>query len=455
MLKQIAFSLTILSVLFFENATCQNIVLPTKEQVDWADAEMGVIIHLDINIYAPNTFDYSNPKTLPDVNIFNPTKLNTDQWIRTAKAAGAKYAVLTVKHGTGFCLWPSKVNSYNVGNTSWGKGKNDVLKSFIASCKKYGVKPGLYYNTNTNTFYDAGNKPFINDSAHVVYNKAVLAQLKELWSNYGKVFEIWFDGGLTSDGKFGLKKDVLKMINILQPQAILFQGPVEAKNIIRWIGNEDGIAAYPQWSRSDATTASNGLTQIDDLHGNPAGKIWCPCESDFPIRRSSAWNGGWLWKEGQEKYLFTVKELTDKYYSSVGRNSNMLIGMVIDTSGLVPKQDSIVFDSLGRKINVLFGTAVATVRNSSKKIIEVNLNAAQRVNQLVIQEDIAKGENIRNYSIEAWVDNHWKQVADGQSVGHKRIQTFTPLITKKIRLVIEKAEGPISIKYLGFYNTNL
>ncbi len=133
----------------------------------------------------------------------------------------------------------------------------------------------------------------------------------------------------------------------------------------------------------------------------------------------------------------------------------MLIGMVIDTSGLVPKQDSIVFDSLGRKINVLFGTAVATVRNSSKKIIEVNLNAAQRVNQLVIQEDIAKGENIRNYSIEAWVDNHWKQVADGQSVGHKRIQTFTPLITKKIRLVIEKAEGPISIKYLGFYNTNL
>ena len=337
MLKQAAFTYCLLILFFWENATCQTSVLPTKEQVQWADAEMGVIIHLDINIYAPNTFQYNDPSTLPDVNVFNPSKLNTDQWIKTAKAAGATYAVLTVKHGTGFCLWPSKVNNYNVGHTNWGNGKNDILKSFIASCKKYNVKPGLYYNTNTNTFYNAGSNPFVNDSAQLVYKNAVLAQLKELWTNYGKVFEIWFDGGLTSTGKFGLKEEVLQLLKQQQPQAILFQGPPEAKNIIRWIGNEDGVAAYPQWSRTDANTASDGRTEINDLHGSPFGKIWCPGESDFPIRRNNAWNGGWLWREGQENYLFTVNELTDKYYSSVGRNSNMLIGMVVDTSGLIPK----------------------------------------------------------------------------------------------------------------------
>lgn len=452
--KTILFILASLNFFFVYNGQCQTAILPTKDQVAWADAEIGVIIHLDINIYAPGTFDYDNPKTLPDVNAFNPSKLNTDQWIRTAKAAGAKYAVLTVKHGTGFCLWPSRVNDYNVGHTRWGNGKNDILKLFIASCKKYGIKPGLYYNTNTNTFYNAGNKTFISDSAHLAYNKAVLAQLNELWSNYGKIFEIWFDGGITSDSKFGIKKQVLKIINNKQPQAILFQGPAEAKNIIRWIGNEDGIAAYPQWSRTNATTTSNGLVQIEDLHGDPDGTIWCPAESDFPIRRNNAWNGGWLWKENQENYIFTLKELTEKYYSSVGRNSNMLIGVVIDTSGLVPKQDSLAFDSLGKTIKNNFANRVTAIRNSGKKIIELSLPSSRKVNEVVIQEDIAKGENIRQYSIDVWADDHWVTVASGLSVGHKRIQTFAPAITNKLRLVIEKAEGPVSIKYLGFYFVN-
>lgn len=433
----------------------QMAVLPSKEQVQWADAELGVIIHLDINIYAPDTFDYGDPKTLPDVNVFNPSKLNTDQWISTAKAAGATYALLTVKHGTGFCLWPSKVNNYNVGNTRWGNGKNDILKSFLNSCRKFGVKPGLYYNTNTNTFYNAGRNPFPNDSAHFSYNDAVLAQLKELWCNYGKMFEIWFDGGLTSDGKFGIKDRVLKLINQNQPGAILFQGPVEAKNIIRWIGNEDGIAAYPQWSRTNTTTASNGLVQIEAQHGHPAGKIWCPGESDFPIRRNSAWCGGWLWKAGQESYLFTLKELTEKYYNSVGRNTNMLVGMVVDTSGLIPKQDSLVFDSLGKRIGQLFDKPLARKENFNKSIIEINMAVPRQVNQVVIMEDFSKGENVRSYTIEAMINDKWKRICDGQSIGHKRIQMFTPVITNKIRFIVNEAIGIVAIKELTIYNNDL
>jgi alpha-L-fucosidase len=438
---------------FMMPADAQVPVLPSPEQVKWADAEMGVIIHLDINIYAPETFDYKDSKTLPDVNLFNPSNLNTDQWVRTAKAAGATYALLTVKHGTGFCLWPSAVNNYNVGHTKWKKGKADILKEFIASCKKYGLKPGLYYNTNSNTYYGAGYKPFVSDSAHRAYNQAVLAQLKEIWSNYGGLFEIWFDGGIINDNQHGIKASVLQLIRERQPHAILFQGPADYKNIIRWVGNEDGIANYPQWSRSNATTSSDGVTSIEELHGDPEGKIWCPAESDFPIRRNNAWNGGWLWRGGEANELFTLKELVDKYYKSVGRNTNMLVGMVVDTSGLIPKRDSLVFDSLGRRLKGLFDKPVFTAKNITKKTTELRIPGPQTISQVMIEEEIEKGENIRSYLIEALVNHHWQTLVDGISVGHKRLQTFTPVKTDCVRFTIKLADGNVSIKKLAFYFT--
>jgi alpha-L-fucosidase len=451
----IRFATLALSVLFYGRAWGQKVaeVLPTPEQVAWANAEMGVIIHLDINIYAPDTFDYSKTATLPDVDVFSPSKLNTDQWIRTAKAAGAKYALLTVKHGTGFCLWPSKVNNYNVGHTKWRNGKEDILKDFLASCKKYGLKPGLYYNTNSNTYYGAGYGPFVSDSAHFAYKSAVLRQLAEIWGNYGNLFEIWFDGGINNDPKFGIQKEVLKLIGANQPHAILFQGPTGTPNIIRWCGNEDGIAAYPQWSRTNITTASDGVEKIDGLTGNPEGAYWCPAESDFPIRRNNAWNGGWLWHAGQEKYLFTVNELADKYCKSTGRNTNMLMGMVVDTSGLIPKQDSIVFDSLGKKIRGMFAHPVAVVKNSGAMNIPVRLSAPQSISEAVIQEDISKGEHIRAYVIEAWTNGKWKEVASGQSAGHKRIHIFSPVTTDKLRVRITRSAGAVNIKEIVFYRS--
>ncbi|WP_259067009.1 alpha-L-fucosidase [Mucilaginibacter sp. X4EP1] len=446
--KSTFFLLSIFLGLFiFVPARCQTTVLPTSEQVAWADAEIGVIIHLDINIYAPESFDYKDSRTLPDVNLFNPSKLNTDQWVCTAKAAGATYAILTVKHGTGFCLWPSKVNNYNVGHTKWRNGTADILRAFIVSCKKYGLKPGLYYNTNSNTYYNAGYQPFVSDSAHIAYNKAVLGQLTELWSNYGKMFEIWFDGGVN-----GIEPEVLKLIHTLQSKAILFQGPVSVKNIIRWIGNEDGIAAYPQWSRANTITASNGLVRIDELHGDPDGQVWCPCESDFPIRKNNAWNGGWLWRANQENYLFTIKELTDKYYKSVGRNTNMLVGMVVDTSGLIPRQDSLVFDSLGKNIRKLFSKPVISAKQLRKKIITLQLSTPKQISQVIIKEDIRGGENVRRYLIQAMVGNKWINIAAGRSIGHKRIQKFTPVNTNKIRLSIQQAtEKKVTIKEITFF----
>ena len=305
-------------------------VLPTKSQLAWANSEIGVLIHYDINVFAPQTFDYSKKETLPPLSIFNPSKLNTDQWVESAKKAGAKYAVLVAKHGTGFCLWKTKAHNYHVGNTPFRGGGADILADFVKSCKKYGIKPGIYYNTNCNTYYGAGYTK-ITEEERLKYNEVVYQQLNELWSQYGDLFEIWFDGGVMVDKKTGIADKVSELLRKYQSKAVLFQGPLSEVNLVRWSGNEDGSAPYPNWSRADAGTSSLGVIEIPNLNGNPDGKYWIPAESDFPNR-----HGAWMWKAGEEKNVMTPKELMARYYTSVGRNSNMLIGMVIEYGRPIP-----------------------------------------------------------------------------------------------------------------------
>ena len=426
-------------------------ILPTKSQLEWADCEIGVIIHLDINIFEPETFDYSRKETLPALCKFNPSKLNTDQWIKSAKDAGAKYAVLTAKHGTGFTLWPSKAHSYNIGNTPWKKGEGDIVRDFIESCRKYNIKPGLYYNTNINTYLGRGFNQSLDEEQHENFNDIILKQLEELWTQYGELFEIWFDGGVKSNENGGIANEVIELLNRHQSNAILFQGPMESHNLIRWVGNEDGRAPYPHWSRADAVTSSLGLVNISDLHGDPNGKIWCPAEADFPNMKQNAWNGGWLWKADQDSLLFSADELIDRYYTSVGRNANMLIGMAIDTSGQFPQTAANIFKEFGVEINKRFKIPKANA-NFIGKICELKISEyPEIIKNIIIQEDISKGERVSKYSVEAFINESWVTIAEGISIGHKRIHKIDNLITTKIRLkILENTDEPIIKQFAVF-----
>ena len=244
-MKRIIWSVAVTALLILVVSNCsgqsqKSNILPTPQQANWANEEIGVIIHLDTNIFAPDTYKYNHKETLPSLSVFHPSKLNTDQWIAAAKSAGAKYAVLVAKHGTGFSLWPTKVNNYTISKTPWKNGKGDVVADFIKSCKKYGVRPGIYYSVNSSTLYEAGDH--MSDDARKKYNKVVLEQLTELWTQYGKLFEIWFDGGIRPTSKGGVSDEIAAMIKKFQPNAILFQGPASSKNLIRWVGNENGNA---------------------------------------------------------------------------------------------------------------------------------------------------------------------------------------------------------------------
>ena len=440
---------TLLSGLCFGQSQA---VLPTSSQEEWAGKEIGVMITLDLNVYVPDTYRYETRSTLPSVSVFNPSHLNTDQWIRSAREAGARYAVLVAKHGTGFCLWPTREHGYSVKNTPWEGGQGDIVADFIRSCKKYGVKPGIYYSTGSNAYYGNHNGTFDSPDSVGIYNKMVLAQLKELYGGYGKLFEIWYDGGVTPSAKGGISDEVTQLVLRYQDKAILFQGPAACFNLVRWVGNENGKAPYPMWSRADTTTASNGVVEIKGLNGNPDGPIWCPAETDVPLRLNSAWEGGWLWHAGQDSTVRPLRELVDLYYSSVGNNTNMILGMVIDTSGRFPERDSTAFSQFGKEIARRFAKPIPTTGGSGKEYTLSLGKFPVTVNQVVLSEDISRGENIRQYAVQALMNGQWETVATGISVGHKRIQAFKAIKTNRMRLTIQQSEGTPFLKSFAVYD---
>ncbi|MFT3936910.1 MAG: alpha-L-fucosidase [Chitinophagaceae bacterium] len=423
-------------------------VLPSPSHVQWADAEVGALFHFDLINYVPE-YNFRKWGTHPPASVFNPSKLNTDQWILAAKAAGAKYAVLVAKHCTGFSLWPTEAHDYSVKNIPWKNGKGDIVADFIASCKKYGLKPGIYASASANGYCYVDNPGLVQPGSPYTqqqYNAIVVKQLTELWSHYGKLFEIWFDGGVLPVRDGG--PDIAPILKKLQPDAVVFQGPSDAKNLIRWIGNEEGLAPYPNWSRSDTTTSSAGTVKVDNMSGEPDGKIWCPGEADFPLR--TGWQGGWFWKaEGQQ--MLSVDQLLSNYNSSVGRNANMLIGIVVDTSGLVPQEDLKVLKTFGNELKKRFATPLASIKGKGKSF---ELNYTKEIpatHYIVIEEDIAHGEHIRAYSIEQWKNNEWVKIAEGKSVGHKRIHEVKNLAAGKLRLSITESSATPYVKSFSIY----
>ncbi|MGM9475012.1 alpha-L-fucosidase [Pedobacter sp. GSP4] len=427
----------------------EKLIVPNAQQLQWAKAEVGAIIHFDILNYVP-AYNWRNWGTHPPSSLFNPKKLNTDQWVQAAKAAGATYIVLVAKHCSGFSLWPTAAHPYSVKNTPWKNGEGDIVKAFIESCKKYQVKPGIYASAAANGFCHVDNPGLVQKSSPYTqkqYNDIVIRQLTELWSNYGDLFEIWFDGGVLPEDKGG--PPIAGLLKKLQPNAIVFQGPTDAKNLVRWIGNEEGTAPYPNWSTADTTTSSAGTIKVDDMSGNPNGKIWCPGEADFPLR--TGWQGGWFWKANGQKIL-SVQQLVKNYDTSIGRNANMLLGIVVDTSGRIPDEDVARLHDFGQAIKKRFSHPVFSVKATGKEVQFTIANQPKMINCIVLQEDITKGERIRQYVIEAWVNNKWLKITEDSSIGHKRIQHFTAMHTDKIRFRAKDSAGTPHLEKITLYN---
>ena len=428
-----------------------NYPLPTKKQEIWADMEMGVIIHHLMDVYhpeIPNEKLKTSAEKMP-ADSFAPTDVNTDQWMSAATKMGAKYAILVTNHVTGFSLWPTKENNYSIASSPYKNGKADIVRDFINSCKKYGIQPGLYYSTGCNGYYgisDDVEHDYFSEK-YQDYVRIVEQQLEELWGNYGELFEIWFDGGVVPHKNGG--PDVVRLLNKYQPSAICFQGPEEHFQNLRWVGNERGVAPLDCWSTDVHNSCAFGGTEDNSSIGlgNPNGQFWIPAETDVGNRKQEACGGGWGWAPNEAHLAYTPKELLEKYLTSVGRNTNLLIGMGIDRNGHF--EDEYQFEKFGELIKDIYADPVQSCRGIGSEFI-LDAGKPVKIRYLVMMEDIHYGERIRKFTVDIRADNEWEKLFEAHCIGHKRIIPLDREV-KEVRLTIqESADVPI-IKEMTIY----
>jgi len=432
-------------------AGAAGLARPTKAQIAWQDCEIGLLYTFDLAIAAKKFARNNTVRERLDPKLYNPAKLDTDQWIEAAKAAGAKYAVFTATHFNGFMQWQSDLYPYGLKQTAWRRGKGDVVGDFVTSCRKAGIAPGIYFSTHRNVYqtvwghYVDWGKGKGTDKQKA-YNRIAERQLKELCSRYGELVQIWFDAGVKLPHEGG--PDVLPIFAKHQPNSVFYHSSRRSDH--RWIGNEAGRARYPCWAtmprKSDGSIGQRAW-RGKLAGGDPDGAVWSPGMADTPLRRHN-----WFWKPGQDKSVKPSMGLVANYYRSVGHNCNLLLGEVITSEGLVPQHDIDRLAEFGKEVRRRFAKPVAQTAGTGKTV-ELKLPKPGRINHVVIMEQIARGERVREYEVEGLLaGNQWQTLCKGQSIGHKRIQQFDAVEVAAVRLKVTESVATPQIRQLAVFD---
>ena len=432
-----------------------RLVLPTPAQLVWQDCEIGLIYHFDISVAAGNGIWNRAARKIFDPNLYQPTKLDTDQWIEAAKACGARYAIFTATHFDGFMQWQSDAYPYGLKQTTWRGGKGDIVGDFVASCRKAGIKPAIYFGAHRNVYqkvwgyYTNWGKGRDTD-AQKKFNAIAEKQMTELCSRYGSLIEIWFDAGVKTPAEGG--QDMLPIFEKYQPDGLFYSSIQRSDH--RWIGNEGGYAGYPCWSTMprkgrDGPVSHNTPLWKKLLHtGDNDGAVWSPAMVDVPLRNVGAHD--WMWSPNHDNTVPPVKDLVKMYLQSVGRNCNLVLGEVITPDGLVPEGDIKRLAEFGRELKRRWGKSVAE-KSAAGRTVELKLPAPVKIDSVVIMEDIARGERIRSYALEGLAGGLWKRLCKGKSVGHKRIECFPTVEISAVRLTVDKCKAEPQIRKLAAF----
>jgi alpha-L-fucosidase len=425
---------------------------PTESQLAYQERQLGAFIH-----FGPATYIGADMMSVPAAEIFNPSRLDADQWVQTAKSFGAKHIVLTAKHHNGFCLWPTETTDYSVKNATWKKGKGDVVREFVDACRKYDLKIGLYVSGGdkhfgcTSTPDPQGERKIVGD-VHK-YFPVFLEQLRELLTNYGEISYLWFDGAYDPFGWDVMDPEtqqplgtaygdaIHNMVRLLQPNAIVMGG---TKPDVRWSGSEQGWAAYPL-----ANTVQPG--EGFDKWVGPQNAGWIPAEANLHTRST------WFWKPDSDKTLRDLPFMMNVYSESIGRGANLLVNMTPDTSGLIPAAEVKRLKEFGEAIDQSFSNPVAKYNkpeNGSTSTYLLTIPKTQTVNLLVLEENIANGQHIREYTLESFRGGKWQTVAEGQTIGRKRIHYFDKVKTDKLRLSLVGEDSKMALKSFTVYQAD-
>jgi alpha-L-fucosidase/beta-glucanase (GH16 family) len=466
-------------------------VKPSPRQLAWQELEFIAFIHFGVNTFTGREWGTGKE----DPKIFNPEKLDTDQWCRMMKAAGMTQAILTAKHHDGFCLWQTRYTTHSVASSRWRDCKGDVLRDLVNSCKKYGIKVGVYLSPadlyqiespeglygNLSKYSErviprpVPGRPFRDRRTFKYfvddYNEYFLNQLFELLTEYGPIHEVWFDGAhpKRKGGQKYTYSQWYEVIRELAPQAVIFgKGPD-----VRWCGNEGGRTRAAEWSVVPISapvdkfdwpdmTAQDlaSLPKLQDCLNRGGYLHWYPAETNTSIRH------GWFWRD-EKQHVKTTDEILDIWYRSVGGNTVFLLNIPPNRDGLFPEHDSKVLQEIGQILRRTFKTNLAEGATATASAIRgtgfepdnaldgdtttcwmppdwttqvelvVTLNGEKTFNRVMFQEQIRDfGQRIAGFAVDAQVDGQWRQITEGQTVGYKKICRTSNVTANKVRIRI-------------------
>jgi len=451
---------------------------PSENQMRVQEMESYAFVHFSLNTYTDQSWGFGNE----DVKLFNPEKADCRQWARICKEAGMKGVIITAKHHCGFCLWPSKYTEYSVKNAPWKNGKGDMVREMADACKEYGLKLGIYLSPWDRNSADYGKPEYIT------YFRD---QLTELLTNYGPIFEVWFDGANGGSGYYGGAnetrtidrttyydwKNTYALIHKLQPKCVIWNDGGE-RGDLRWVGTEEGYVGETNWSLLNAT----GDVPWNMLHyGVENGNAWVPAEVNTSIRPE------WFYHPNEDNKVKTVPQLMDLYYNSIGRNGTLLLNFPIMPNGLIHPTDEMNGIKFGKAVKESFAvnlaenkkTIVSNVRGNSKKFgsamavdgnkntywttdnntktasLTIDLGKPTLFNRFMVQEYIRLGQRVNAFTVEAFIDGNWKEVAKATTIGYKRILRFPSVKATQVRFSITDSKCSPVISNIGIYDAPL
>lgn len=457
--------------------------LPQPKQINWQKMETYAFVHYGLNTFNDREWGYGDT----DPKAFNPSRMEVDQWVRTFKEAGMKGVIVVAKHHDGFTMWPCELTEYNITKSAYdgpknADGKVDVLYEVRQACDKYGLKLGLYLSPWDRNHAGYGTQEYID---------YYYAQLRQLMTRYGELFEVWFDGANGGDGYYGgaCEKRTIdrrnyynypkinEIVHELQPQAVIFSdgGPG-----CRWVGNESGYASATNWAFLRGKEVYPGYPLYRELqYGHADGDTWIPSECNTSIRP------GWFYHPEEDDKVKTPEQLADLYYRSVGHNGTFLLNFPIDREGRVNPVDSVnaiafhqlIQKELGHNLLRHRPATVSTCRGERYSATQLTdgdwdsywatpdgvnsgtitflLGRATKVNRLMLQEYIPLGQRVKAFNVEACVGGKWQQLNCGEettTIGYKRLLRFPAVEATALRINITDARGPLCINNVeAFY----
>ena len=449
--KHVAFPATATAA---EKLDMASRLVPTPQQLEWQAMELTAFLHFGVHTFTGREWGDGTE----DPNIFNPTALDCEQWVRTLKDAGFKMALITAKHHDGFCLWPTKTTRHSVASSPWKDGKGDVVRELRDACKKYGIKFGVYLSPWDRNADCYGDSP--------AYNRFFIEQLTELLTNYGEVHEVWFDGA-NGEGPNGKKQiydwdAILRTIRRLQPKAVT----AIMGDDVRWVGNEKGIGRETEWSataltpgiypRSGEQNKALGIYgKAKDLGGRDivaraTELFWYPSEVDVSIRP------GWFYHADQDNQVKSLSHLVDIYFKSVGYNSVLLLNIPPDLRGRIHESDVQRLKEFSGYLKKTFARNYVLKgdeawQGTSGTAREYDVQKGALVNAFMIQEDISKGQRIESFLVEAYKDGAWIHLSEGTTVGYKRLVRFSDTRPERIRVTIRSVRGIANVFAVGLF----